>query len=113
MTPLILFIVGVKIAFMISAVLILYLHIQMKRHPSSEQEEELAKLTFLKSRFEFIFIILMSILILITFNPMKKTVITYKTQLLFFMYGIIILITANWNIFIKESPLFRKIKSIL
>jgi hypothetical protein len=62
----------------------------------------------LKEYTEFIFTIAMSILILYHFNPyVKRVSVDEESKFLFFIFGIIIILTSNWNLFFKESPLYK------
>jgi hypothetical protein len=67
-----------------------------------------------KERTEFIFIISMSILLIYQFHPrLSKKPINPETSLLFFLFGWILLYTANWSIFIKEAPWYKRIVDAL
>ena len=73
-------------------------------------------LQFWKERSEFIFIALMSILLVFLFSPWQKKLSSYltiETKTLLYIYGFIILIEAKWGIFVKEAPWFREIKQIV
>jgi uncharacterized integral membrane protein len=63
------------------------MHIRIKRPPAHAKDKKLVKLTNLKYRLDFVFIMLMSILILLMFNPLNTNSIeiTYETKLLFCM----------------------------
>ena len=71
---------------------------------------------FWKERTEFIFIILMAVLLIYLFNPRDKNnktpIINDLVKLLLFLYGFIIIITANWTIFIDESVIIEGIREI-
>ena len=69
--------------------------------------------TFWKHHIEFIFVALMSALLVILFNPFFNGfyLIDNETKLLLFIYGIIILINAQWGLFFKESNIFKIIKN--
>ena len=69
--------------------------------------------TFWKHHIEFVFVALMSILLIILFNPFFNglSLIDHETKLLLFIYGIIILINAQWSLFFKESYVFKIIKN--
>lgn len=75
-------------------------------HLNNDKAEQIdPKLVYWKERTEFIFIVSMSILLIYQFNPrLSKKPINEETSLLFFLFGCILLYTAKWNIFIKESP---------
>ena len=103
------FIVLIKIVFIVSAVGHLILS-----HTSSNKAKQLdPKLVYWKKRTEFIFIASMAILLIYHFKPGKNKPISSETSLLFFLFGWILLFTAEWNIFFKEAPWYKKIVSIL
>ena len=70
---------------------------------------------YLRERFEFMFIILMALLIVYLFNPIKNKMdmIDKETKILFFTFGIILLITSKWSVFINESRLLAVIQTSL
>jgi len=67
------------------------------------------KFTYWKHRVEFIFTVLMSILLIILFNPFKNglKLIDEETKILLFLYGFIVLINSQRNLFFKESTFFK------
>ena len=99
----------VKIIFVILAVYRLY---TKAKNPKSKQLEMIEKW---KGRFEFIFITLMSILLLYLFNPRANRIgmIDGETKILLYLFGFVLLLTENWSSFIHESPLFKKFQGIL
>jgi len=101
------FIFLIKIGFIIMAVTHVYL--KAKGEEKSDLDK---KILYWKERFEFIFIALMSILLIYVFNPRTdRTILVDKeTKILLYLFGFILLITAKWDLFIKESPLFKKIQ---
>jgi hypothetical protein len=72
-------------------------------------------ITYWRDRFEFIFTILMSILLIYLFNPTqtKKVIVEHETLLLLFLFGIILLIKADWGSFFSTSLLFKKVQNII
>jgi len=70
---------------------------------------------YAKQHFEFIFIILMSFLILYLFNPLKKTIpnITYHTKVLLVVFASILIVNANWYLFFKEPSYFVEFQEIV
>jgi hypothetical protein len=72
-------------------------------------------ITYWKDRIEFIFIILMSILLIYLFNPKfnRENLINSETKVLLFLFGFILVFTAKWNIFIEESKWFVDVKQIV
>jgi hypothetical protein len=107
--PFIYFIIFIKIIFLIMALSNIYFdkvtHNQTYDH----------KTIYWKERTEFIFIICMSILLIVIFNPNynNQRLLTKETKFLFFIFGIILIISANWDIFITQSQLFIHIKNAL
>ena len=73
------------------------------------------KTIYWKDRTEFIFIICMSILLMVIFNPMynNERLLNKEIKILFFIFGIILIITANWSVFITESRWFTHIKNAM
>lgn len=104
------FIVLIKVGFVILAISHLYLKIKHKEHTETDK-----KILFWKERLEFIFIALMSVLLIYLFNPRtdRSVMIDYETKLLLYLFGFILLITADWGIFIHETPLFKKFQKIV
>lgn len=99
-----------KILFAILA--ITHLYFIMKGKSGSKKDKQIE---CWKERVEFVFIALMSLMLIYLFYPRstKPIIIDYETKLLLFIYGIIILIGANWNVFIKESPIFQKAQTVV
>ena len=101
------FIFLIKIGFILMALLHVYLKFKGKEQSNLDK-----KILYWKERFEFIFIALMSILLIYIFNPRTNNsiLIDKETKLLLFLFGFVLLITAKWEIFIKESPLMKMIQ---
>lgn len=59
---------------------------------------------------EFIFVALMSVLLIIYFNPViqKPPEINHESRILLFTYGIIVLLNADWTVIFKESIILKK-----
>lgn len=98
----------VKIIFIILAVTHLYLRSVGKNNSKKDID-----VLFWKERVEFVFISLMSLLLIYLFNPRTNRLfmIDHETKLLLFLFGIILIITSNWSIFIQESDVFKDFKS--
>jgi len=104
------FIILIKVIFVISAIG----HIILSHLTRTDTTKSDAKLVYLKERTEFIFIISMSILIIYHFNPrFSKKPIGEETQLLFFLFGWILIFTAKWSLFVTEAPWYKQIVSLL
>ena len=98
----------VKVVFIILAVT----HLYLRSIGKNNSKKDLSVL-FWKDRVEFVFILLMSLLLIYLFNPKTNRLfmIDYETKLLLFLFGGILIITAKWDIFIEESDLFKDLKS--
>lgn len=104
------FIFLIKIGFIILAVTHLYLKAKGDEHSDLDK-----KILYWKERLEFIFIALMSILLIYIFNPRvdRNILVDKETKILLYLFGFVLLITAKWDIFLKESPLFKKFQRII
>jgi L-asparagine transporter-like permease len=100
-------IILIKVCFILLAIS----HIYLKAKGKSNSELD-KTILYWKDRSEFIFIFLMAILLIILFNPRnnKSMTITNETKILLYLFGIILLITAKWSDFIKESKWFSKVQ---
>jgi hypothetical protein len=96
----------VKIIFVILAVTIIYV-----KHKKSNDKKLIQSLEYWKDRFEFIFKAMMSVMLIYLFNPRADNLrlLNYECKLLLYLFGFILIITANWKIFFKESILFKDI----
>ena len=76
----------------------------------SHKNDQDIKIIFWRERVEFVFITLMSFMLLFLFFPLANNIIYIdnETKLLLFIFGIILLTSAKWEVFIKESPVFKK-----
>jgi hypothetical protein len=100
----------IKIVFVILATVHLYL--KFKNKTDSDLDKQVL---FWRERTEFIFTSLMAILLIYLFNPIKNKMfmINNETRLLLYLFGIVLIITANWKIFFKESDVFKKIQFVV
>jgi hypothetical protein len=99
-------IIAVKVIFVMFAVA--YLYLNAKKDPRAPTAR------FWKERLEFVFIFLMSILMLNLFYPRRpQQPLNYETRLLLFLFGIILLITADWTTFFHESAALQHVQSVL
>jgi len=103
-------IIILKVIFLILSIARLY----VKRKKPNDKNL-LENIEFWKDRLEFIFIVLMSLLLIYLFNPKvnRLNMIDYETKLLLYLFGFILLIIAKWDVFIEESPLFKELQSSL
>ena len=100
----------IKFLFVILAISHLYLKVKGKADSETDK-----KIEFWKKRVEFIFIILMSLMLIYLFNPRanRYSNLDFETRLLLYLFGFILLITANWGVFIKENPLFKQFQGVV
>jgi hypothetical protein len=103
----IVFIIMIKVGFILLAVSHLYLKANGEEH--SELDE---KILYWKARVEFIFVIGMAILLIYLFNPIRKIPIKIdsETKVLLTLFGFLLIITAKWSLFFKEPSTMQKIQ---
>jgi hypothetical protein len=104
------FIFLIKIGFIILAITHLYYKIKGKENTETDK-----KILYWKERFEFIFIALMALLLIYLFNPStdRSVIIDKETKILLYLFGFILILTAKWEIFFKESKWFSAIQKIV
>ncbi len=100
----------VKLLFVCLALYSLYL-----KSKKSKDTKLIQTIQFWKERIEFIFITLMSILLIYLFNPRANNLgaIDRETKFLLYLFGFVLLLTENWSSFLHESNIFKKFQSIL
>jgi hypothetical protein len=102
----------VKILFIIISVSKLYI-----THKEPNNKKKIDNLEFWKKRIEFIFILLMSILLIYLFNPLVNRInrIDNETKLLLYLFGFVLILTSDWNQFTKDSRVnvFLYVKNVL
>ena len=103
----------VKIIFISLALYGLVLKKGKKQDKGTKARE--AQVTYWKERIEFVFIALMSLLLIYIFFPRSNRInlINAEVKLLFYLFGFVLLITAKWENFIHDSTLLRDIQSVL
>jgi hypothetical protein len=99
------FIIFIKFAMVCLAITHLYL--KLKKQTDSELDQ---KIMYFKEKIEFIFIALMACLLIYLFNPMidMSDLINRETKFVLYLFGFILLITAKWGDFFKETIFFNK-----
>jgi len=93
-------IIIMKISFIILALA----HIYYKFFDKNDVETD-ENIVYWKDRVDYVFKILMAILLFYIFNPYYDNtyLIDGETKILFYLFGIILIITANWTAFIKDT----------
>jgi hypothetical protein len=120
------FIFLIKLIFIILAITNLYLNKQIPVEEKENQENKKTdkikkqielreKIENWKKHIELLFKFTMSILLIYIFSPRYNRVhlINYEAKLLFFLFGIILIVTAQWKEIINESPFLVYIQNIL
>ena len=104
------FIIFIKICFIISVITHIYL-----KNTQKEGSDLDKKALYWREKLEFIFKALMAGLIIYLFNPRRsrERLIDYEVKVLLYLFGFILLITAEWSAFFKESEWFKKLQLIL
>jgi hypothetical protein len=104
------FIIFIKVCFIILAISHLYLKLTHKDGSKMDKT-----IVFWKERVEFVFVILMAVLLIYLFSPRndRNLLITYETKILLYLFGFILLITADWKVFFHESPFFKMLQKIV
>uniref|UniRef100_A0A6C0HGQ6 Uncharacterized protein n=1 Tax=viral metagenome TaxID=1070528 RepID=A0A6C0HGQ6_9ZZZZ len=92
----------VKILFVVTAILHFILQFQGKSVGAIDEI-----IIFWKDRIDFIFTFMMSVLIVYLFYPYHKipVVLDKETKTLLWLFGIVLIFTANWRLFIGESKI--------
>lgn len=101
---------ALKILFIVLAVSYLY-----TKHRDPKDMDRLTTLQFWKERVEFVFVFCMSLLLLYLFNPRANhlALITKETQWLLYLFGFILIATAQWELFWTQSPWIPMVRSVL
>jgi len=103
-------IILVKIIFILLSISHIYLKAKGKEESDLDK-----KIVFFKKKIEFTFIFLMALFLIYLFNPRtSKTVeVSGQSKTLLFLFGVVLLITADWQTFIHESMFFINLQKIL
>jgi len=103
----IIFIIIIKVGFILLAVSHIYLQAKGEEHSELDQI-----ILYWKERVEFIFVIGMALLLIYLFNPRRKIqiIIDTETKILLTLFGFILIITAKWSLFFTEPSTIKKIQ---
>ena len=98
----------IKLGFILMVISHIYLKFKGKDHSDLDK-----KILYWKERLEFIFVLLMSFLLIYLFNPRSSRInlVDKETKLLLFLFGFVLLITANWDVFFKQSYILKYLKN--
>ena len=103
----IIFIVLIKIVFILSAIG----HLVFSHSSNTVLQKKDTEFVYWKERTEFIFVVSMSVLLIYHFKPGNNKPISEETASLFFLFGIVLLLTSKWTLFFKEAPWYKRIVS--
>ena len=95
-----LFIIVIKVIFILSAIGFAVLH---SLHINNQKDTQL---NYIKERTEFVFIATMSTLLIYYFRPGHRKEVDDETAFLFFLFGCVLLFTAKWKVFIQSAQWF-------
>ena len=95
----------IKICFIILVIVNLYYKIK-----GEEKSKKSQNVSYWKERFEFIFKLLMSALLIYIFNPRhsRQHLIDKETTILFYLFGFVLIISSKWYEFIITSGWYKK-----
>ena len=105
--------VFIKIVFLISS--IGHLLLSHKKNPTERTTEFDQKFLGLKSKFEFYCIIIMSGLLIFIFTPWYDNMvyITREMKFLIYIFGFILILSADWDIYLPQSRIGEVINSTI
>ena len=104
------FIIFLKVLYLLSAIGIAYYKFKYKKNPESiAYYNKIQFFTNIKDQIEFMVTILMAVVLIILFDPRykKKVEIFGEVKHLLFLFGIILVLTSNWALFIHHSYILR------
>ena len=98
----------IKLGFILMALTHIYL--KVKDESDSDLDK---KIVYWKERFEFIFILLMALILIYLFNPRTDRIVMIdgETKILLYLFGFILLITAKWADFFREAEWFQYLQN--
>ena len=100
----------IKIGFILMAVTHIYL--KVKGETNSDLDK---KIVHWKERFEFVFVLLMALLLIYLFNPRNNRIVMIdgESNVLLYLFGFVLLITAKWGDFFHDANWFKYIQQSL
>jgi hypothetical protein len=109
--------------FVIIAIIVKIIYISLRliivsySRPGTKKGKKLQLAEEIATKLEFIFTILMSCLLMYAFCAFYKKnnilKIDQETRILFFTFGVILIISADWNILMTTSITWKDIQSIV
>jgi hypothetical protein len=107
------FIIVIKILFLITS--ISYLLLSHITNPSNKIKSLNVFFLGWKSKIELVFTILMSCLIIFIFTPWRDNTVFLTTEIkfLFYLFGFILILGANWELIIPDVTIFSIAQSTI
>jgi di/tricarboxylate transporter len=99
----IILVIIIKVIFLLLLLYSFYIKHLIKKYPNNKNYKiSLEKIDKFKYKVEFIFTISIALLLIILFNPnhVKPIYIDHEARILLYLFGFLLLITADWNKFI-------------
>ena len=99
----------IKIGFILMAVTHIYL--KVKGETNSDLDK---KIVYWKEKFEFVFVLLMAVLLIYLFNPRNNRIVMIdgESNVLLYLFGFVLLITAKWGDFFQDANWFKYIQQL-
>ena len=90
----------VKVVFIVLALIHIFFRLNGKENSPFD-----IKIKYWKERVEFLFTIIMSLLLIYLFTPKTNRIekVDKETKILLYLFGIVLFITAKWEDFFHES----------
>jgi len=98
-------IIIIKILFLITSIGHLILSHTRKQTPKTKEFDE--KFLEWKQKFEFVFIVMMACLLIFIFTPWSDNAhyMTSTMKFLFYLFGFILILSADWNLVLPSTSL--------
>jgi hypothetical protein len=105
----------VKVIFMYFMMISGYDHYRSKKDPKNATLQQSYNTNiYFKERFELLFKFLMSALLIYLFFPRRKVPmpLDYETRILLYLFGWVLILSANWPSIIEESAFEQHLSAI-
>ena len=95
-----------RFLFIVFAFMAFRTEAKLKNNPSDVYlVKEHQKYVYIKNHLELLFKFCIAVLLIYLFNPMRKEIIPigFETRVLLYLFGILILLTADWRVIIDNK----------
>ena len=98
-------IIIIKILFLITTIGHIILSHTRKQTPKTKEFDEMFSVW--REKFEFVFIVMMSCLLIFIFTPWRDNAhyMTPTMKFLFYVFGFILILSADWNLVLPSTSL--------